>query len=403
MIGTQALAGLDYARLGLVVIDEEQRFGEADKHALAALAPHVLAMTATPIPRTMQEALVGLRDVSVLATPPQNRQPSRTFVLPWDPHRRARGAAARARRGGQSFVVCPRIADLDANAQPNCAALVPELALVRAHGRMPPETLESAVLGFAAGQGDVLLATNIIEAGLDIPRANLMLVTDADRFGLAQLHQLRGRVGRGVRRGAAYFLTAPGRTITEATRRRLATMETLSALGAGVAISAADLDMRGAGDLFGERQSGHVRAVGTELYQHLLLQAIERQRGKPTAAAAPELHVELAGGLPVDYIPEADLRIALLRRLARLEDVASLHRFAIELEDRFGPLPLPTRRLLTLHRLRLLCRTHRIARTRRRCPRLRRNPARARTTQITCKSARRHRQGRAHPAALGDA
>ena len=360
VIGTQGLAGVTLGRPGLVVIDEEQRFGEVDKTRLAALAPHVLAMTATPIPRTMQEALVGLRDVSVLRTAPQDRQPGRTFVLPWDLIVVREALLREHRRGGQSFVVCPRIADL-AKLAATLAELTPELSVVQAHGRMKPEDLEAAVLGFAEGGGDVLLATNIIEAGLDIPRANLILVTHADRFGLAQLHQLRGRVGRGARRGAAYFLTEPGRRLTESTRRRLATVEALSALGAGVAISAADLDLRGAGDLFGERQAGHVRAVGTELYQRLLLDALARQRGEPPPPPAPELHAELTGRIDADYIPEENLRIELLRRLATLPDLRHLREFALELEDRFGKLPQAAERLIMLQRLRLVCRSLAIA------------------------------------------
>ena len=361
VIGTQGLAQVAFHKLGLSIIDEEQRFGEADKQALASRAQHVLAMTATPIPRTLQAALVGLRDVSVLATPPQNRQPTRTFVLPWDPVVVREALLREKRRGGQSFLVCPRIAGI-AVLQERLAELAPELEIIVAHGRLKPEALESAVLRFAGGDGDVLLATNIIEAGLDIPRANLMMVADADRFGLAQLHQLRGRVGRGTRRGAAYFLTEPGRRLTEATRRRLATMETLSGLGAGVAISAADLDLRGAGDLFGAAQAGHLRAVGTELYQHLLAEAVGRLRGDPPTPPPPELHVELAGRIPDSYVPEANLRLALLRRLARLPDQAALQAFTEELTDRFGPLPAEAQRLLARQQLQILCRTHGIAR-----------------------------------------
>ncbi len=318
-------------------------------------------MTATPIPRTLQSALVGLRDVSLLATPPQNRQPTRTFVLPWDPVVVREALMRERRRGGQSFVVCPRIADIE-TIRARLEEAAPELRLVVAHGRMKPDALEEAVLGFAAGRGDVLLATDIIEAGLDIPRANLILVTRADRFGLAQLHQLRGRVGRGARRGTAYFLTEPGHRLTAATRHRLSTLETLTALGAGVAVSAADLDLRGAGDLFGEQQAGHLRAVGTELYQHLLAEAVAAQRGEPSAPPPPDLHVELAGRIPDAYVPEENLRLSLLRRLARTTDIAALRAFADELEDRFGPLPPETESLLTLQRLRIVCRAHRIAR-----------------------------------------
>jgi transcription-repair coupling factor (superfamily II helicase) len=360
VVGTHGLARLRYAKLGLAVIDEEQRFGEEDKARLAGMAPHVLTMSATPIPRTLQAALVGLRDVSVLATPPRNRQPTRTFVLPWDGVVIREALLRERRRGGQSFVVCPRIADLQAMTG-RLRELVPELAVTVAHGRMSAEALEDAVLGFAGGEGDVLLATNIIEAGLDMPRANLMLVTEADRFGLAQLHQLRGRVGRGGRRGAAYFLTEPGRRLTAATRRRLQTMETLSGLGAGVAVSAADLGLRGAGDLFGAAQAGHVRAVGTELYRDLLARSIAARRGEKPKLPPPTLRTGAAGRIPEQYVPEANLRLALLRRLALLEDTDALDEFAQELQDRFGPLPPDTVRLLRLHRLRLLGRSNGLA------------------------------------------
>ncbi len=361
VIGTHGLVGAAFDRLGLVIIDEEQRFGEDDKAAMAAMAPHVLAMTATPIPRTMQAALVGLREVSMLATPPQNRQPVRTFVLHWDDYVIREALLREKRRDGQSFIVCPRISDLTAK-QAALAELVPELEVVVAHGRQKPEVLEAAMLGFAAGRGDILLATDIIEAGLDIPRANLMIVTHAERFGLAQLHQLRGRVGRGARRGAAYLLTEPGAVLPEATQQRLTTMQHLSGLGDGVAISNADLSLRGAGDLFGERQAGHVRAVGTELYQHLLLEAVSLLRGEPPRRPPAELHVELAGRIPPDYVPDESLRIALLRRLFRLEDLPGLSQFTDELQDRFGPPPPPLEALLAMERLRLVAAHLRLSR-----------------------------------------
>ena len=361
VIGTHGLVSTAFHDLGLVIIDEEQRFGEEDKAALGGLAPHVLAMTATPIPRTMQAALVGLREVSMLATPPQARQPIRTYVLSWDGIVVREALLREHRRDGQSFIVCPRISDI-APLQAELASLVPELTVTVAHGRLPPETLEAAIVDFAAGQGDILIATDIIEAGLDIPRANLMLVTHAERFGLAQLHQLRGRVGRGSRRGAAYLLTQPGTTLTDATQQRLATMQHLSALGAGVEISAADLNLRGAGDLFGDQQAGHVRAVGTELYQHLLLEAVSMQRGDPPRRPAAELHVELSGRIPSDYVPDENLRIGLLRRMFRLEDLPSLSQFTDELQDRFGPPPPEVQALLAVQRMRLLAEIMRLSR-----------------------------------------
>ena len=361
VIGTHGLVRTDFHNLGLAIIDEEQRFGEDDKAALGGLAPHLLAMTATPIPRTLQAALVGLRDVSLLATPPQHRQPIRTFVLSWDTIVVREALLRERRRDGQSFVICPRIADI-APLQAELQSLVPELAITVAHGRLSAEALEAAIVDFAAGRGDVLIATDIIEAGLDIPRANLMIVTHAERFGLAQLHQLRGRVGRGARRGTAYLFTEPGAELPQATHQRLTTVQLLSALGAGAEISAADLNLRGAGDLFGDRQAGHVRAVGTELYQHLLLEAVSMQRGDPPRRPAPELHVELTGRIPRDYVPDENLRIELLRRLFRLTDLPSLRQFSDEVEDRFGPPPPEVEALLAIERLRRLAEVMRLSR-----------------------------------------
>ena len=359
VVGTQGLASpsVRFARLGLVVIDEEQRLGEAMKQALGekgGTPVHTLCMTATPIPRTMQTALVGLREVSVIATAPVRRQPTRTFVVPFDPVVVHDALTRERARGGQSFIVCPRITDLAAMAE-RIAELAPTLHVVQAHGRLKPQALDQAVVGFAEGAGDVLLATDIIEAGLDIPRANTILVMHADRFGLAQLHQIRGRVGRGARRGVAYLMTEPGRRLTGATRARLHALEAMSQLGAGVAISAADLDQRGAGEMFGEAQAGHVSELGTELYQHMLLQAIRAQRGEPPAPPVPELHVGITGRIPDELAPEPDLRLSLYHRLARLQGTEQVDAFAEELEDRFGDTPPGLSALLTLARLRCLC------------------------------------------------
>ncbi len=368
VVGTHGLASdsVRFHKLGLAVIDEEQRFGDEDKRRLAGLAmgeghrPHLLTMTATPIPRTLQGALVGLRDVSILATAPQHRQPTRTFVLPWDPVVVREALLRERRRGGQSFLVVPRISDLQAM-QTELADLVPELHVTPVHGRMRADAQEEAMVGFAAGHGDVLLATDIIEAGLDIPRANLMVVMGADRFGLAQLHQLRGRVGRGSRRGAAYFLTERGRRLAPATQRRLHALEALSGLGAGAAVAVADMEGRGAGDLFGGRQAGHVGVIGTELYQQLLARAAASLRGEPPPAPPPAVRAALPGRIPDDAVPEPNLRLQLLRRLSRLSDLGALHEFEEELHDRFGPPAAPLQALLSLARLRVLCRAAGIA------------------------------------------
>lgn len=357
VIGTQAVAGkgVAYHDLALVVIDEEQRFGAKDKAKLRELADHVMTLSATPIPRTLQSALIGLQQLSVLATPPARRQPIRTAVMDFD-EVTVRTALLRERtRGGQSFVVVPRIEDI-APLEERLRKLAPELTLVVAHGKMPAAEIDAAMVGFAEGEGDVLLATNIIEAGLDVPRANTMIVHHADRFGLSQLHQLRGRVGRGGRRGQVLLLTDPDQSIAEATLKRLRTLQAFDRLGAGFAISARDLDLRGAGDLVGEAQAGHMKLIGIDLYQYLLGRALRAERGEAVDRVAPELHLGIAGRLPESWIPEVEVRLTLYGRLARIEAEGALDAFEEELEDRFGALPDEARLLIELARVRLLAR-----------------------------------------------
>ncbi|MFD1033181.1 TRCF domain-containing protein [Sphingomonas hankookensis] len=357
VVGTQALAGtgVAYHDLALVVIDEEQRFGAKDKARLRDLADHVMTLSATPIPRTLQSALIGLQQLSVLATPPALRQPIRTAVADFD-EVTVRTALLRERsRGGQSFVVVPRIEDI-APLEARLRKLAPALDLIVAHGKMPAAEIDAAMVGFAEGDGDVLLATNIIEAGLDVPRANTMIVHHADRFGLSQLHQLRGRVGRGGRRGQVLLMTDPDHTIANATLKRLRTLQAFDRLGAGFAISARDLDLRGAGDLVGEAQAGHMKLIGIDLYQYLLGRALRAARGESVDRIVPELHLGIAGRLPETWIPEAEVRLMLYGRLARIEDEGALDRFEEELEDRFGALPEPARLLIELARVRLLAR-----------------------------------------------
>lgn len=356
VVGTGAVAGkaVRYKDLGLVIIDEEQRFGAKDKDKLRGLgAPHALSLTATPIPRTLQSALIGLQPMSVLATPPARRQPIRTEVGGFDPQRLRTALLRERSRGGQSFVVVPRIEDM-APLREQLASLVPELGIVEAHGKLPAAEIDEAMVGFAAGDGDVLLATNIIEAGLDVPRANTMVVVHAERFGLAQLHQLRGRVGRGARRGHILLMTGKTGEIAPRTLARLNTLAAFDRLGAGFAISARDLDLRGAGDLLGEEQSGHLKLIGIDLYQHLLGAALKAARGEPADESVPELNLQVVGRFPVDWIPEEEVRLTLYMRLARLSDAGSLEGFAAELEDRFGELPDAADALLALARIRLL-------------------------------------------------
>ena len=363
-IGTGAVAGkaVAYHDLALVIIDEEQKFGAADKAKLRGMgAGHVLTLSATPIPRTLQAALIGLQQLSVIATPPARRQPIRTSLGAFDPAN-VRTALLRERsRGGQSFVVVPRVEDIGAMAE-QLTRLVPELDLLQAHGKMPAAEIDEAMVAFAAGDGDVLLATNIIESGLDVPRANTMIVYHADRFGLSQLHQLRGRVGRGARRGQIHLLTDPQATIAPRTLARLGTLQAFDRLGAGFAISARDLDLRGAGDLLSEEQTGHVKLIGVDLYQHILERALRAARGEPVDEWLPALHFEVGGRFDPDWIPEEDLRIGLYVRLARIAELSGLDGFEDELTDRFGEPPEEAQHLLALARLRVLARAAGIAR-----------------------------------------
>lgn len=359
VVGTGAIAakGVRYADLALVIVDEEQRFGAADKTRLRNLGSgHVLTLSATPIPRTLQSALVGLQQLSVITTPPARRQPIRTVVTAYD-EQIVRAALLREKsRGGQSFVVAPRIEDLAGLAR-NLARLVPDLTIVEAHGKMPSAELDEVMVGFAKGKGDVLLATSIIEAGLDVPRANTMIVSRADRFGLSQLHQLRGRVGRGSRRGNILLLTEAGAEIAPRTLARLNTLAAFDRLGAGFAISARDLDLRGAGELLGEEQAGHAKLIGVELYQHLLERAVRRALGDDSEIWPPSLNVGLEGSLPETWIPDVDLRITLYAQLSRMSGVTDVEAFEDELADRFGEIPEEGRRLLALAKLRVLARS----------------------------------------------
>ncbi|TCH98120.1 DEAD/DEAH box helicase [Roseococcus sp. SYP-B2431] len=362
-IGTQALLGraIRFRELGLVVIDEEQRFGARQKASLRQLAArgHVLSMTATPIPRTLQAALLGLEDVSVIATPPGRRQPIRTAHVPLDDVLLRQALEREKRRGGQSFVVCSRIEDLPAMRE-RIRDLLPRLKVIEAHGELPPAEVDDALVRFAEGKGDVLLSTNIVETGLDVPRANTMLVWRADRFGLGQLHQLRGRVGRGRVRGSIFLLTDPAQPPTPLTLKRLKTLEAFDRVGAGFAISARDMDLRGAGDLLGESQAGHMKLIGLDLYQHLLDRAFRAARGEAvTEDWTPSLAIEVSAGIPEEVVEGDGLRIELHARLAgmiRRGDLPALEDFEEEMRDRFGPPAGPLGNLLTLARLRMECR-----------------------------------------------
>lgn len=343
VVGTQALGGKDVAfdNLGLMIIDEEQKFGAALKGRLRDLAAdgHLLTLTATPIPRTLQAAMVGIQDVSVIASPPARRRPIRTFLAPFDAASLRTALLREKRRGGQSFFVAPRIEDM-APLSSQLADLVPELSVRVAHGGLSTDEADAVMVAFADGDGDILLATNIIESGLDVPRANTMIVWRPDRFGLAQLHQLRGRVGRGRTQGIAYLLSDPQDDLSDATRARLSTLEAFDRLGSGLAISARDLDLRGAGDLVGEDQAGHVKMIGAALYQRLLARAVRVARGEVEAGEwTPDIVLGDPGSIPEQYVPDAVTRIGLYGRLARMETPPEIDAFEEELEDRFGTIP----------------------------------------------------------------
>ncbi len=356
VIGTHALAGkgVRFKDLGLLIIDEEQRFGVAHKRKLRSLGTqgHVLTLTATPIPRTLQAALVGLQQISIIATPPTRRQPIRTLLTPFDPATVREALMRERHRGGQSFVVCSRVEDIEPM-RGQLSKLVPELETLVAHGQMPPAETDDIMVRFADGEGDVLLATNIIESGLDVPRANTMLIWRADRLGLAQLHQLRGRVGRGRVRGTTYLLTEVGQDLPKATEKRVRMLESLDRLGAGFAISAQDLDQRGAGALLGEEQAGHVKLIGADLYQHMLRRALQGEAFDDNWM--PELNIGMVGVIPEDYVNEPEVRINLYARLARLDPADAIEDLASEIEDRFGSMPEPIQNLLDLADLKRLC------------------------------------------------
>ena len=355
-IGTHALLSrsVRFRDLGLLVIDEEQRFGTGHKQVMRELGHnlHVLTMTATPIPRTLEIALVGIAEISVIATPPARRQPVRTVVQPFDPVSLREALLWENRRGGQSFVVTPRIEEIDGLAH-RLAEFVPELDIAIAHAKLPPAELDRIMVEFADGAGDVLLSTSIIESGLDLPAANTMIVFRPDRFGLAQLHQLRGRVGRGRARASCYLLLDPEAPLTRAAEKRLQTLAALERPGAGLEISVRDLDLRGAGDILGPTQAGHVKLIGLDLYQQLLERAIATAQGHTVEEEwRPELRLGVPAIIPADYIPEDELRVRLYRRIADAHTRRALDALEDEIEDRFGPPPEPTRNLLDLAWLR---------------------------------------------------
>ena len=356
VVGTHAVLakGVEFKRLGLVIVDEEQRFGVTHKERLKGLKAdvHVLTLTATPIPRTLQMAMSGLRELSVIQTPPVDRLAVRTYVMPWDPVVLREALLREHYRGGQSFLVTPRIADLP-DIEQFLREEVPEVRYVVAHGQMAAGEVEERMSAFYDKKYEVLVSTTIIESGLDIPSANTMIINRADRFGLAQLYQLRGRVGRAKTRAYAYMTTAPQRLMTEAAEKRLKVLSDLESLGAGFQLASHDLDIRGAGNLLGDEQSGHIKEVGYELYQSMLEEAIMDAKAGGLADArprdlSPQITVDAPILIPESFVPDLDLRMGLYRRLNEVEDKRGIDEFAAELIDRFGKLPEETENLLLL-------------------------------------------------------
>ncbi|MEC3860573.1 transcription-repair coupling factor [Mesobacterium sp. TK19101] len=371
VVGTHALLakGIRFQNLGLLIIDEEQHFGVSHKERLKQLRSdiHVLTLTATPIPRTLQLSLTGVRDLSIIGTPPVDRLAIRTYVSEFDAVTIREALLREHYRGGQSFVVVPRIADL-----PDLEAFlrdqVPEVSFTVAHGQMPAGELDDKMNAFYDGKYDVLLATTIIESGLDIPTANTMVVHRADMFGLAQLYQIRGRVGRSKTRAYAYLTTKPRAKLTPAAEKRLRVLGSIDTLGAGFTLASQDLDIRGAGNLLGEEQSGQMRDVGYELYQSMLEEAIAKIRSGQMEGLsdddgqwAPQINLGVSVLIPEAYVPDLDVRLGLYRRLSHLTTKVELEGFAAELIDRFGKLPKEVNTLLLIVRIKAMCKRAGIA------------------------------------------
>jgi transcription-repair coupling factor (superfamily II helicase) len=363
VIGTHRLLSKDvgFKDLGLVIIDEEQRFGVEHKEALKRLRldADVLAMSATPIPRTLELAITGLRELSVIQTPPEERHPVLTFVGAYDEGQMTAAIRRELAREGQVFVVHNRVESINRLAA-RIGQLVPEARIAAAHGKMTERALEQVMVDFWERRADVLVSTTIIESGLDIQTANTLIVDRADVMGLSQLHQLRGRVGRGRERGYAYFFYPPGKELTELAHDRLATMAAHTELGSGLGIAMKDLEIRGAGNLLGEDQSGHIAEVGFDLYLRLVGEAVQEFRAGADEAAEPEpemrIDLPVEAHLPEDYVESERLRLEMYKRIAEVRGEADLAGVVDELADRYGDPPPPALALLAVARFRLAAR-----------------------------------------------
>lgn len=364
IIGTHSVLSkkVKFQNLGLMIIDEEQNFGVKQKEALKSMREnvHVLTLTATPIPRTLQLSMTGIRDLSLITTPPVDRLAVRTSVMPFDPVIIREAILREYYRGGQCFYVCPRLSDLE-DAQKMLAELVPEIRTIQAHGQMSPTELEERMTAFYEGQYHLLLATNIIESGLDIPNANTLIVHRSDMFGLSQLYQIRGRIGRSKKRGYAYFTYKDDKLLTESAKQRLHVISTLDTLGAGFQLASYDMDIRGAGNLLGEEQSGHIKEVGVELYQQMLeeaVQAVRSGQGVETILDndwTPTINLGMPVLIPDKYVADLPVRLGLYRRLASMSEQEEIDNIAIEMVDRFGPMPEEVKNLLYIITIKQLC------------------------------------------------
>jgi transcription-repair coupling factor (superfamily II helicase) len=363
VVGTHALLAktVSFKDLGLLIIDEEQHFGVSHKERLKEIKTdvHVLTLSATPIPRTLQLALTGVRELSLIATPPVDRLAVRTFISPFDQLIIREALLREHFRGGQSFYVCPRVSDLS-DVKSFLEDAVPEVKVALAHGQMAAGELEDIMTAFYEGKFDVLLSTTIVESGLDIPTANTLIVHRADMFGLAQLYQLRGRVGRSKTRAYALFTVPANKTLTPAANRRLQVLQSLETLGAGFQLASHDMDIRGAGNLLGDEQSGHIKEVGFELYQQMLEEAIANLNAGHEDAMiedtwSPQITLGISVMIPENYVPDLQLRMQLYRKIAELSDIEEINAFGADMVDRFGSIPEEVEALLKLVYMKSLC------------------------------------------------
>jgi transcription-repair coupling factor (superfamily II helicase) len=359
VIGTHRLLSKDvrFQDLGLLIVDEEQRFGVAHKERLKELRKEVdaLALSATPIPRTLNMSLVGLRDMSVIETPPKDRLAIQTVVAPFREDLVRRALEEELARQGQVYFIHNRVESIYSVAT-LVQKLVPRARVVVGHGQMSEKELERVMLKFIRDEADVLVATTIVENGLDIPRANTILINRADRFGLAELYQLRGRVGRSNQRAYAYLLVPPERSLSPLARRRLAALKEFSELGSGFRVAALDLELRGAGNLLGRQQHGHINAVGFDLYCQMLERSVAALKGEaPAAELRCSLNLGLDIRIPADYVTSESLRLRTYKRIAAIQSESEKEDVRQELTDRFGPLPPPVTNLLDYAVLKSLC------------------------------------------------